>query len=108
MNKEEILAKSRKENNNEDLVSEKAYTNGNSLAGIMLVCIAVIYLGAELVINKRTNYGIFAFVTAYLACVNYNMANELNSKRKKVASILYFVLTIGLMAIYILQLLGII
>lgn len=107
MNREDILERSRKENNGTDLVSESAYAKGNSLAGIAMVCLALIFVGAELVVKKHTNYGIFAFVSAYMASVNFEKGKQLESKRQLIAAGIYAVLTVGLVCIYILQLVGV-
>lgn len=64
MTKEEILEKSRLENNNADLVEKEVLLKCNKYAGITAAILATIFLFVQIFVGGGINYGLYAIVVS--------------------------------------------
>ncbi|MBP5378404.1 MAG: hypothetical protein J6Y64_02555 [Ruminococcus sp.] len=74
MNKEEILAKSRKENKNRDIAEIDKTRNASRFAIIISVCFIAIYTCLSFAAGKRVNYGMVATEFCILFAMNIHKA----------------------------------
>lgn len=97
MNKESILEMSRQENKNKDLFGYNEELKASLYAGIaMAVLSAVIYV-AQIVIQGKFDWGLFAVVTVYNAVINFVKGVKTSKKDLIVAGILWAVTTVILL-----------
>lgn len=97
MNKESILEMSRQENKNKDLFGYNEELKASLYAGIaMAVLSAVIYV-AQIVIQGKFDWGLFAVVTVYNAVLNFAKGVKTSKKDLIVAGILWAVTTVILL-----------
>lgn len=60
MNKEEILARSREENKSKDIYEQEIIRHGQSIAIIVTMILATIFLVAQILTGGGINYGLYA------------------------------------------------
>ncbi|MDD2427586.1 MAG: DUF6442 family protein, partial [Eubacteriales bacterium] len=62
MNKEEILAKSRAENKNQDVFAKEVSRIGGNVAAAVAAILATIFFVIQILVGSGTNYGLYAIV----------------------------------------------
>lgn len=88
MNKEEILAMSREENKNKDLVTVEIEKKAGTFAVITVTIMAAIFFAAEIMLCGNVNYGLASIALAVNAAIN--LYTGIRTKDKK--SIIYGVI----------------
>ena len=62
MNKDDILAKSRKENMDKDLYEKEVFKDGGYIGSISAMILASIFFTIQILVGKGMNYGLYAIV----------------------------------------------
>ena len=75
MNREEILAMSRQENKNMDLVDKAVEDRSKTIAGMVMVSMCLLYHLVEMVVLNRKNYGFFKALWRLRKDSRYNGTN---------------------------------
>ena len=104
MNREEILARSRQENQNQDLVDKEVENKGIATAGIVMTIMCLVFYVAEFLLHGTKNYGFFSIAAIYNAILFTMKGIKLNDKGKLATGILWSVLAVGLAVEYFYQL----
>lgn len=94
MNREEILAKSREENKNQDLVKEETSKKASIVATIVVSVMAAIYFVAGIVLQGIFNYGFISIAAAINAVLNLFDGVKLKKKTSIVAGCIWLVLAV--------------
>ena len=105
MKKDDILAKSREENNNRDLYEQQLQISAGSASALVSLLLATALFILQAVIAHKFNVGLYALVFSYGATNYVFRAIELKRRQDIILAILYSAFTIGLTAIYVYQLL---
>lgn len=101
MNKDEILAKSRVENKNQDLYEKEVLTQASrASAGVMLIMISVYYV-VEIIIAGEINLGIFSLLTASNGAQFWVKWAKLHRSHELAFAMIYTLLTVALIGLYI-------
>ncbi len=108
MEKEEILAKSRKENQSKDLIEVQTIQNGAQIAYVIGMCIALIFVIVEAIVHHEVNYMVLAVVSAFGSPMFIYKYVKLHKKHELLVAICYSVSFVAFLTCYILQLVGII
>lgn len=104
MNKDEILAKSRKENKDRDLYSEEISTSAGVTSSFIALFLTTIFFILNCVINREYNWGLYAIVVSFGATNFIMKAIHIKRKRDIIFAVIYSVATLVLTVIYICQL----
>lgn len=104
MNKEEILAKSRNENKNEDVYEKEVLKQAGYVGGITAAIVTTALFILEMVIKGGTNFGFWAILFSIFAGEFTYKAIKLKRKHEIVIAIVYILLSILLIAGFINQL----
>ena len=89
MNKEEILAASRKENKQKDPAALAVYAKGNEIGMIVGVILAFAFYAFEIFMGRGQNYGFFALILAPVATGFIYRAFKLKRKTDIISAIIY-------------------
>lgn len=89
MNKEEILAKSRKENKNQDVYEKEVSQSGGNSATVVAAILATVFIVIQIFVGGGTNYGLYAVVSSALATGYTTKAMHLKKKRHLACGDLY-------------------
>lgn len=108
MNKEEILAKSRKENGNRDLEEVSAIQKGTPIAFMIGMCVTLAFVIVEAIVHHEVNYMALALMASFGAPLFIYKYAKLRKRHELFVAISYSVAFIGFLTCYILQLVGII
>lgn len=103
MNKEEILAKSRNENKNVDEFEKEVLKQAGNAGCITAAIVTFILFILELFIKNHTNYGLWAILFSILSAQFIVKAIKLKRKHEIAIAICYPILTLCLIAAYILD-----
>ena len=100
MKKEEILAKSRKENKNKDVYEIEVESKGSRIALICMLILITVYYCYEIFTGKGENYTLYSLIALYCSVVYGYKAIKLEKNRKLhiFCSVLWGIVTI--MVIY--------
>ncbi len=98
MNREEILAKSREENKDKDLVSAKADSKACNIAIVAASVYAAIIYCIQIFTGNGVNFELFSMVTLINAVMNVYKGIVLKKKSYIFTSAVWIVLTIMLAA----------
>ena len=101
MNKEEILAESRKEHKNQDIYEKEVIIKGFRYASIASMTLAFIFVIIQLSIEGRLNYGLFAVVFTVQATNCLYSYIKLRKRSDLICAIGYTVLVLVSSAIHI-------
>lgn len=94
MNREDILAKSRNENKNQDFFEKEVMRDGGSCASIAAALLAAILFIVQVLIGCGANYGLFAVVFS-IPAVNFTVKYaKLRKKHELFAAICYILLVL--------------
>ncbi len=96
MNKEEILAKSRQDNKNQDLVAAKADSTSASIAIIFALFYSLIVYMVQLTSGNGVNYSLFSLIALINAVINVYKSFTLRKKRYFLQTALWVPVTIAL------------
>ncbi len=94
MNREEILAKSRQENKNMDLVDKAVENTSKTTAGTVMVIMCLVYFLAEIMLQGRKNYGFFSIAAVYQALLFIMKGIKFNDRSKLIPGIIWFALAV--------------
>lgn len=106
MNKDDILEKSRKENNNRDLYTESVYLSASAISSFVALLLTTIFFILNALINHVFNWGLYAIVVSIGAASFTVRATHTKRKRDIIFAIIYSVATLVLTVIYIYQLIA--
>lgn len=96
MNKEEILAKSRQDNKNQDLVAAKADSTSASIAVIIALFYSLIVYMVQLTSGNGVNYSLFSLIALINAVINVYKSFSLRKKRYFLQAAVWVPVTIAL------------
>lgn len=94
MNREEILAMSRQENKNTDLVDKAVENQSKTVAGMIMVSMSLLYHLAEIVILDRKNYGFFSIAAVYPAALFIMKGIKFEDRSKLITGIIWLALAV--------------
>lgn len=106
MDRDEILAKARQENNNQDMCEKDAIVRASSIAikvGMTLCCLMVIL---EVIFTGRINFSSWAIYFGMLGTTCLVKFLMLRVKHELVVAILYLGLSVWFLVLYIIALVG--
>ncbi|MDE6659617.1 MAG: hypothetical protein K2K01_05845 [Eubacterium sp.] len=101
MNKEEILAKSRNENQNQDLYEKDVIIKSGQIATTVMMAICFLFFLLDAFIKDNTNYGFMAIIFSTQATIFTVKAIKLKRKHEIIMAIAYSLLTICFIAYHI-------
>ena len=104
MNKEEILAKSKKENRGQDIASLEVSRASMLFGWITAVCILALVGVVEALVYNRMNSGIFFAVMAGCSAIFINKYLKLRKRHELYIAIVYIIATVAFLISWILQL----
>lgn len=105
MNKEEILAMSRQENKNVDLVDKEIEIKSIATAGRVMTAVCIVLHIAVFWITGTKNSGFFGIAAIYNAVLFTMKGIKLNDRGKLTTGIIWSVLAVGLTIEYFYQIL---
>lgn len=108
MDKEELLKKSRDENNGKDLYAEEIMGNGMHIALLVSVILAVVLFFIQLAVTDVMNYALYAVVSVMFTSIHAVMAVRLKTKHEIVLTVLYGIATLALSAAHIFQIVNVV
>lgn len=94
MNKEEILAKSRKENKDQDIYEKEVLKLGGNAGAVTAAILATIFFVVQILVGGGMNYGLYAIVFSVSATGFTVKAIKLKRKHEIVVAIMYIILTL--------------
>lgn len=106
MNKEEILAESRKEHKNQDIYEKEVIIKGYRYACMASMALAFIFVIIQLSIEDRLNYGLFAVVFTVQATNCWFSFIKLRKKSDLICAIGFTVIVLVNSAIHIVTLIS--
>ncbi|MBQ8194189.1 MAG: hypothetical protein IJZ47_02380 [Oscillospiraceae bacterium] len=89
MNKEEILAKSREENKNIDLVELEVMNKSKLLAGSISGNLCFILFLAQLLNTGNSNYALLAILTSYIAVNSIHKGIKLKRRSSVIFGVIF-------------------
>ncbi len=104
MNKEEVLEKSRRENNNRDIYENEVLREGGNIGAIVAAILAAIFFIVQIMLGGGQNYGLFAVVFSIPAASFVVKAVRLRRKHEIAIAILYVFTTLAFSLAHIWQL----
>ena len=96
MNREEILAKSREENNNKDLVSKEASIKAGTWSAVVSIVMSGIFFSLGIILQGQRNWGFFAITAASTATAFLYNGILLKKKTYIAAGVIWVILAIML------------
>ena len=106
MNRDEILAKSRKENKAQDLYELEVEIKAGHVSALVALALATIFFVAQSVTGGGFNYGLFALVLSYAAARAIFRAVTLRKKLDAVFGVIYSIAILALSVAHMAKLLG--
>lgn len=100
MNKEEILAMSRQENKNADLVDKEIEIKSIATAGKVMTAVCIVFHLAVFFITGSKNSGFFGIAAIYNAVLFTMKGIKLKDRNKLITGIIWSVLAFGLAVEY--------
>ena len=94
MKKEEILEKSRKENNKKDLAVIEIENKGVKISALSIIVLATVYYCLEIFIKGETNYAYYSIVALYCAIFYGYKALKIKKGFYIFCSIIWFIVTV--------------
>lgn len=94
MEREEILAQSRKENKEQDLYEQEVIKTGNNIAITVAACLATIFFIIQILTGGGMNYGLYAVLFSMLATTFIVKVIRLKRKHEIFVAVLYSAMTI--------------
>ena len=106
MDKDEILAKSRAENKNQDVYEKEVLKQANVYAMIVLLVIATVFVVVQIVTGGGLNYGLYALVFSGNMTVSWVKFWKLKQKTVLPLAIMHTLLVLALSGCHIYQLIA--
>ena len=107
MNKDEILEKSRKENENRDLAELEAIYRGSSIAVRVAGTLCVLISDFERLVNGKYNPAVYAVYFCLFGVTFIYKYIKLKKKRELLWGVAWLVISAALLAVYVLETLGV-
>lgn len=107
MEKEEILAKSRAENKNQDVYELEVLAHAGHMGSLGMIILASVLLVANALVNSEFDCGLFALVCCSTMVTFWYKWRELRRKYEFWMAIGYTIATVCLVAAYIMKMLHI-
>lgn len=104
MNREEILAKSRAENQNRDIVAQEILKQASTSAVVVMMALAVIFFLAQILVGGGTNWGIWALVFSVNMTTYWVKYWKLHRKNELLLAIIHTVAVAAFSGAHIYQL----
>ena len=107
MNKEEILAKSREENKNQDIVEYDVLKSAGSIAtriGLILCCLIALL---EVIFTGKISFGSWFIFFGMLSTLFLVKFIKLHCRHELLVAVLYFALCIMFFILFIIQITGV-
>lgn len=107
MNKEEILAKSREENKNRDMVEYEILKRAGSIAtrvGLLLCCLTAVL---EVIFTEKVSFGSWFIFFGMLSTLFLVKFIKLHRKHELLVTALYFALCVMFFVLFIIQVTGV-
>lgn len=104
MNKEEILAKSRKENKNLDLAELEIQRKGAHLAGLIAAIMCITFFTIEWVLFDRASYGYYSIFSMFAAVSQTYRAFKLRKTQHIVTAMMWCIAAVLVLITYIMRL----
>lgn len=101
MNKEEILAKSRQENKDQDIYEMEVLKLGGNAGAVTAVILATVFFIIQIAVGKGINYGLHAIVFSVLGTGFVVKAVKLKRKHEIAVAVAYIIITLVLSAAHI-------
>jgi hypothetical protein len=101
MNKEEILAKSRKENKNQDVFEKEVVRDAGNIGAVVAVVLATVFFVIQIFLGEGMNYGLYAIVFSVPATGFTVKAIRMKRKHEIVVAALYAIAALGFSAAHI-------
>lgn len=108
MNKEEILAKSRKENKNQDIYEYDVLKSAGSIAtriGLILCCLIAVL---EVIFTGKVSFGSWFIFFGMLSTLFLVKFIKLHRRHELLVTVFYFALCIMFFILFIIQIMGVI
>ena len=94
MNKEEILERSRKENNNQDLHEKEVLNQANRYSCIIAIVIATLFFVIQILVGGGINYGLYAVVFSMIMTSFWIKFIKLHRKHELFVAICYTIMVV--------------
>lgn len=101
MNKEEILAKSRMENKDQDIFEKEVMKDAANVGAITSISLCTVFFVLQIVLGEGINYGMWAIVFSMEAAIFTVKAIKLKKKHEIAISIMYIIATVLMSIAYI-------
>lgn len=101
MDKETILEKSRKENNNQDVYEKEVIREGGNIAAIVAAILATVFFTVQIFLGEGMNYALYAVVFSIPATGFIVKAIRLKRRHEILVAALYTVATLCFSAAHI-------
>lgn len=104
MDREEILAKSRAENQNRDMYEQEVLRQAGVWAARVMVLLATVFFAAQIFAGGGTNWGLWALVFSANMTVFWVKYRKLRQRHELLLAIAYTLAVAGFSAAYIYEL----
>lgn len=94
MNKDEILAKSRAENKNQDVYEQEVLTQASKIAVIVQMILSAIFFVTQMCVGEGINWGLWALVFSSGMTIFWVKYIKLRRKHELVMAIFYTILVV--------------
>jgi hypothetical protein len=101
MNKDEILAKSREENKNQDIFEKEVLRDAGGIEAIAAAVLATIFFIIQIFVGEGMNYGLYAVVFSIPTTGFIVKSIRMKRKHEIWTAIIYTLLTLALSAAHI-------
>lgn len=101
MDREEILAKSRTENQNRDMYEQDVLKQAGAWAARVMVLLATIFFAAQILTGGGTNWGLWALVFSANMTVFWVKYRKLRRRHELLLAIAYTLAVAGFSAAYL-------
>lgn len=101
MKKDEILAKSRKENKDQDLFEKDVSQKGGNAGALVAMILATIFYVVQIFLGGGTNYGLYAVVFSVPTTGYLVKAMRMKKKKDIILAIIYILATLFFSIIHI-------
>ncbi len=106
MNKEEILAKSRAENKNQDVYGKEVFKQSTTIAVLVMMVLATIFFAMQIFVGGGANCGIWAIVFSANMTIYWIKYIKLRRKHDLAVAIVLTVLVSAMSVLHIYNLIA--
>ena len=106
MDREEILAKSRAENQNRDMYEQDVLKQAGAWAARVMVLLAAIFFAAQILTGGGTNWGLWALVFSANMTMFWVKYRKLRRRHELLLAIAYTLAVAGFSAAYLYELIA--